>query len=78
MSDITRSVRGHPKMYVPNEINFDLVGKIRFPIQFLGKAHCANDTIWQNAKDQFISIADALANRSPQQCAAYAQAAAYQ
>lgn len=78
ISDISRSVRGHPKMYTPGEINFDLVGKIRFPIQFLGKAHCANNTLWQNAKDQFVSLTNAIGSHSPERCAEYTQTQPYE
>ena len=77
ISDISRSVRGHPKMYTPQEIDFNLVGKIRFPIQFLGRAHCANDTLWQNAKDQFLALPEAIAHHSAQQCALYTQIQPY-
>ena len=64
-------------MYTPSEINFDLVGKIRFPIQFLGAAYCANDTLWQNAKDQFVSIPDTIAQHSPEQCTRLQQTTPY-
>ena len=64
-------------MYNPNDIDAELVGRLREPIGWLGEAHCANTTTYLEARENFVFLPDMLSQEGPQQCASLAEKKQY-
>lgn len=54
-ADFRNSVAGHPKKYIAEEVNLELLEELRTPIWWLPKASCAK-AVTQEARNAFVSL----------------------